>query len=95
MIGLGSQGALLALRKERSITRLPAVRTRPVVNTIGAGDALFSSFLHSYLQSGDAHLALRKAMVFASYKIGATSAADGLLDADGLEALYRSTYAAG
>ena len=95
VIGLGSQGALMALRKEHTFTRLPALRTRPVVNTIGAGDALFSSFLHSYLQSGDAHLALRKAMVFASYKIGATSAADGLLDAPGLEALYQGVYETG
>mgnify|MGYP001104464575 FL=1 len=95
VIGLGSQGALLALRGDRSFTRLPALRTRPVVNTIGAGDALFSSFLHSYLQNGDPYLALRKAMVFASYKIGATSAADGLLDAAGLDALCQDVYETG
>jgi ribokinase len=64
-----------------------------VVSTIGAGDALFSAFLHSYLQARDPLKSLRKAMVYASYKIGAASAADGLLDQTGLDNLYRSVYA--
>jgi len=93
VIGLGEKGALLATRRDGLLTRLPAVRTRAVVSTIGAGDALFSAFLHTYLHTRDALLSLRKAMVYASYKIGAASAADGLLDAEELEALYRSIYA--
>ncbi len=48
MIGLGEKGALLAVRKDNVIERVPAVTTRKVINTIGAGDALFSAFLHSY-----------------------------------------------
>lgn len=95
VIGLGEKGALLATRRDGLLTRLPAVRTRAVVSTIGAGDALFSAFLHTYLRTRDPLLSLRKAMVYASYKIGAASAADGLLDAAGLEALYRSTDAPG
>jgi acarbose 7IV-phosphotransferase len=85
VIALGKEGALLAVKKDNFIERLPALRTRPPVNTIGAGDALFSSFLHSYVQTNDPYLSLRKAMVFASYKIGATSAADGFLNDAGLE----------
>lgn len=93
VIGLGGEGALMAVREDSFLGRFPAVRTRVVVNTIGAGDALFSAFLHEYLQSSDPYLALRKAMVYASYKIGATSAAEGLLDAAGLDVLYREVYA--
>lgn len=93
VIGLGGAGALLATRRDGSITRLPAVHTRAVVSTIGAGDALFSAFLHAYLQTRDPLLSLRKAVVYASYKIGAASAADGLLDEAGLDDLYRSVYA--
>lgn len=85
VIGLGEQGALLAVGRDRFIGRFPAVRTRQVVNTIGAGDALFSCFVHRYLQSGDAYEALRAAVVFASYKVGSASAADGFLDPAGLE----------
>jgi ribokinase len=54
-----------------------------------AGDALFSCFLHHYTATGDAAQALRRAVVFASWKIGAASAADGFLDSAGLEALFQ------
>jgi acarbose 7IV-phosphotransferase len=80
VISMGPEGALLAVKKDNFIERIPIVRTRPLVNTIGAGDALFSAFLHTYAATEDPYLSLRKAMVFASYKIGATSAADGFLD---------------
>lgn len=89
VIGMGKRGALLAVRADGQITQHPAVFTRPVVNTIGAGDALFASFLHTYRLSGDPYAALRKAMVFASYKIGVAGAADGFVDADTLEKLVR------
>ncbi len=85
VIGMGGQGALLAVLRDAVIERFPAVYTRPVVNSIGAGDALFSAFLHVYTQTGDPYLSLRKAMVFASYKIGVASAAEGFLDERGLE----------
>ncbi len=91
VISMGAEGALLAIKRDKAIERVPAVRTRPVVNTIGAGDALFSAFCHCYLKSGDPYLALRKAQVFASYKIGVTSAADGFLDEAALEELYEKT----
>ncbi len=88
VIGLGAEGALLAVQGETP-QRIPAVLTRPVVNTIGAGDALFSAFLHTYTQTNDPHLAIRKAVVFASYKIGTAGAAEGFLDAEGLEGWMR------
>lgn len=88
VIGLGVEGALLALKKDRVLERIPAVRTRKVANTIGAGDALFSAFIHYYVKTGDAYLSLRKAMVFASYKLGAVSASEGFLDEETLELLF-------
>jgi len=88
VVGLGARGALLAVRDDGFVGRYPAVRTRPVVNTIGAGDALFSAFVHAYARSGDPYRALERATVFASYKIGTAGAADGFLDAAGLEALH-------
>jgi ribokinase len=87
VIGLGADGALLAVRDHHFMERVSAVFTRPIVNTIGGGDALFSAFVHTYNQTGDPYAAIKKAMVFASYKIGATGAADGFLDADQLDAL--------
>ncbi len=93
VIGLGAQGALLAVRSDNFMERLPAATTRPVVNTIGAGDALFSAFLHEYLQARNPYESLSKAIVFASYKIGEKGAAEGFLDAAGLDRLYGETKA--
>jgi ribokinase len=89
VIGLGAKGALLAVRDDNFLERIPAVKTRPVVNTIGAGDALFSAFLHSYQQSQDPYEAIQKAVVFASYKIGEKGAAEGFLSHEELELLYQ------
>jgi sugar/nucleoside kinase (ribokinase family) len=95
VVGLGAQGALLAVRGDNFVGRYPAVRTRPVVNTIGAGDALFSAFVHAYRRSADPYQAIEKAIVFASYKIGATGAAEGFLQGDRLDALHAQLAAAG
>jgi ribokinase len=92
VVGLGRQGALLFEGRSGYSARVPAVDTRPVVNTIGAGDALFTAFCHAYLKSGDSLQALRSAVVFASYKIGEAQAAAGYLDDAGLDALVLETY---
>ena len=88
VIGLGSQGALLAVRSDNFMERFPSVQVRPVVNTIGAGDALFSAFLHIYQQTEDPYLSIKKALIFASYKIGEKGAAEGFITNDVLERLY-------
>ena len=90
VVGLGKEGALLLERGAEPV-HVPARRTRPVVNTIGAGDALFSAFLHSYLQSGDALESLRLAAFFASWKVGGNGGADGLLSAAELAELARNS----
>jgi sugar/nucleoside kinase (ribokinase family) len=87
VVGLGAAGALLAERG-RPPQLVPAVTTRPVVNTIGAGDSLFAAFLHGWLQTGgDALLALRLATIFASWKVGGNGGADGFLMGEELQRL--------
>lgn len=92
VVGLGAHGALLSLRGHTQSVHVPAVETRPIVNTIGAGDALFASFLHSYLRCQDPYLALHEAVVFASFKIGVAGAADGFLDHVSLVQLTEDLY---
>ncbi|WP_027340864.1 carbohydrate kinase family protein [Halonatronum saccharophilum] len=89
VIGLGEKGSLLAVKEDNFIERIPAVDTRPIVNTVGAGDSLFSAFIHFYNKSKDPYQAIKKATVFASYKIGEKSASEGFLSEDKLEELYR------
>jgi ribokinase len=87
VIGMSGEGAVLAVKREGRVVHYPAVRTREVVNTIGAGDALFAAFLDGYACTRNADAALRRAMAFASWKIGATGAAEGFLSASELERL--------
>ena len=86
VIGLGSRGALLAVR-DQGRWLVPAVQTRSVVSTVGAGDALLSGFVHHYVRTGDARAALERATVFASWKIGEAGGANGFLREDELERL--------
>ncbi|MBQ8572177.1 MAG: carbohydrate kinase family protein [Ruminococcus sp.] len=79
VVGMGKKGALLYQRQSDSFKTFPAVYTRPVVNTVGAGDSLFASFLHFYSKTKDAEYSLRLATIFASYKIGDTSACRGFM----------------
>lgn len=92
VIGLGADGALLAVHDDHFMERIPALYTRPVINTIGAGDALFSAFIHAYQHTQDPYLAIRKAMVFASYKIGEVGAASGFLSGEELERWMNEVY---
>lgn len=79
VMGLGAAGALLAERGH--IRHLPAAPAPRVVSTVGAGDALFSAFMHFYAGLGVAGEALRLAQVFAAHKIGAAGAAQGFISA--------------
>ena len=85
VVGMGAKGAFL-LERGRDGVVIPAVATRPLVSTIGAGDALFSAFAHFWLRGHDAASALSKAATFASWKIGERGAAQGFLDEASLEA---------
>jgi ribokinase len=88
VIGLGAGGSLLAAREDGFIGRFAAVQTRSIVSTIGAGDALFSAFVHFYRATQSPYAAIQRAITFASYKIGTAGAAQGFLDAGSLEDLH-------
>lgn len=84
VVGMGDKGAMLYEKGRDDLYHSPAVYTRPVVNTVGAGDALFSAFTHFYLKENNAQKALDTACRFASYKIGESGASRGFLSEDEL-----------
>ncbi|MDP4145227.1 MAG: carbohydrate kinase family protein [Bacillota bacterium] len=86
VIGMGSKGSLMAVKKDNFIERIPAYYTRPVINTVGAGDSFFSSFIYEYNKYKNPYDAIKKASVFASYKIGEKTASEGFLKEGELEA---------
>jgi ribokinase len=92
VIGLGAEGALLAVHDDNFMERIPAVYTRPVVNTIGAGDALFSAFVHGYSHTKDPYASIKMATIFASYKIGDVGGARGFLSQQELTAWIKQVY---
>jgi len=92
VIGMGKKGALLYVKEDDFLGKFEAVDTREIINTIGAGDALFSSFIYFYNQTQDPYISLKKAILFASYKIGERGAAEGFLDEKSLNELYLKVY---
>ena len=87
VLGRGSKGAAMYLRDFDEIFEQPAVRVGEVVNTVGAGDALFSAFLHYYAKGFDPFEALRRAQIFASAKIRVSGAAKGFISEEEVEAI--------
>lgn len=88
VLGMGKEGALMYVRKEKRYYQLPAVTVGDVVNTVGAGDALFSSFLHYYAKGHSPLESLIRAEIFASIKIGYDGAANGFTKEEEIEELY-------
>lgn len=76
-VGMGAQGALLFDAARGETVTVPAYHSGSVVNTIGAGDALFSAFLHFYAKGMDAIAAMQRAVVFAGIKISYNGASVG------------------
>lgn len=83
VMGCGAAGAYLSVRRDHRFFHAPASAPRGVKNSVGAGDALFSAFVHDYSQNQDPYLALQRATRYAGWKVGATGAAEGLLDQAG------------
>ena len=79
VLGQGKTGALMLDSSENKIYSIKSVYTRPVVNTVGAGDSLFSAFVHFYLKNLSPVECLKNAVTFASYKIGESGGAKGFL----------------
>jgi sugar/nucleoside kinase (ribokinase family) len=68
-IGRGADGAMLGLR-DGTLISAAAVAPRGVVNTSGAGDTLFASFLHGWLATGNPVGAFQSAVLQAGWRIG-------------------------
>lgn len=85
VMGRGSKGAAIYTRDTDNIIMFDAVSATKVVNTVGAGDALFSAFVSYFVSGSDAFEALKYAQIFASYKIGTDGAANGFVTREVIE----------
>lgn len=92
ILGRGDKGALMYVKSEARFYELLAVAVGNVVNTVGAGDALCSSFVHYYAKGLKADEALMRAQIFASYKIGFDGASVGFATEEKVEELWENFY---
>ena len=82
VLGRGNKGAAIYQREINQITEMPAVSVGKILNTVGAGDALFSSFLHFYGKGYEPLNALHLAQIFAAHKIMSNGGANGFVTED-------------
>ncbi len=92
VLGRGSKGALMYLGEKDEFVELSAVKTGDVVNTVGAGDALFSAFIHFYAKGVEPVECLKKAQIFASLKIAYNGASIGFTKEEEIERWYEEIY---
>lgn len=85
IMGLGSKGVILYIREDNNVIEYKPVKTYEVVNTVGAGNALFSSFLHYYVKTNDARDAIKNALLFVSYKINFVGTSNGFMTEEQIE----------
>lgn len=88
VLGRGGKGAAMYLKSTGGIYELPAAQVGEIVNTVGAGDALFSSFLHYYAKGLSPLECLTRAQLFAAAKIRVSGASKGFVTEEEIEVLY-------
>lgn len=79
VVGRGSAGALMYVGAEGEFYDMPAAKTEKIVNTVGAGDCLFSTFISMYAKKMAPEKCLEFAQKAAAHKIGFDGAAKGFM----------------
>lgn len=82
LLGQGAAGVILYDKDKNIIAHYDTVKTNEIVSTVGAGNALFSCFLHFYNKTHDSVFAVKNALLFASYKIGFMGTSNGFMTED-------------
>ncbi len=95
ILGQGAKGLTIYSRDDDLLANYKPVKTSEIVNTAGAGNSLFSCFLHCYVSTHDAVHAIKNSLLFASYKIGYMGTSNGFLSEEELEHWYRLIWGAG
>ena len=85
VMGRGAKGAAIYLRDTGELIEMPATSAGTVVNTVGAGDALFSAFLHYYTKGLAPLDVLQRAQIFATHKITVSGASNGFVSEQTVE----------
>lgn len=82
--GCGHEGALMYIGDEDNFYYEPAVAPEGIKSTLGAGDALFSCFIHFFNKGYRPDKCLKLATLFAGLKISAMGGSSGFVDEETL-----------
>lgn len=87
VIGRGKKGVSFYERgaNEGKVQFMEAIDVGEVVNTIGAGDALFSAFIHYYIKGYRVTESIKRAQIFAALKIRFNGASIGFASEEEVE----------
>ncbi|MBE6049817.1 MAG: carbohydrate kinase family protein [Clostridium sp.] len=86
------KGCMLYLKEGSQLEWFPIVKTRKVLNKVGANEALLAAFVNCYCNGETPHKAMEKAMAFSSYKVGAQKNLDGFISKNQLDKLHHFLY---
>jgi ribokinase len=85
ILGQGKTGLILYDRDRHVKIHYNSVKTNEVVNSLGAGNALISGFIHYYLETKDSVNAIKNGLLYASYKTGFMRTCEGFLTPEQVE----------
>ncbi|MBQ1458734.1 MAG: carbohydrate kinase family protein [Butyrivibrio sp.] len=85
ILGQGKTGLILYDRDRHVKFHYNSVKTNEVVNSLGAGNALISGFIHYYLETKDSVNAIKNGLLYASYKTGFMRTCEGFLTPEQVE----------
>lgn len=77
--GCGADGAIMYVKKDNKIYAMAPEKPEKIVNTVGAGDCLFSTFISMYSKGKGPLECLQLAQKAAAHKIGYDGAATGFI----------------
>lgn len=92
VLSLGREGLIMYDKASDTVAKYDAVATNQVVNTAGAGNALAACFVHRYFKTNDPIVAIKDALLFASYKTGYIGTSNGFMTDDQLEKWHRLVW---
>ncbi len=79
ILGEEDQGVILYDRYREIKVHYDPVKSVKIVNTAGSGNAFFACFLHYFMKTEDPKMAVHKALLFASHKIGYMGTSNGFM----------------
>ena len=85
ILGEEDQGVILYDKYRKIKVHYDPVKSVKIVNTAGSGNAFFACFLHYFMKTEDPKIAVHKALLFASHKIGYMGTSNGFMTEEQLD----------